>query len=110
MVSPAELVSCAASPETGHDGTACLSIRIRRKSGRVGGGDVREPTLADDLISIPEAARRVGLHTDTLYRLCRTGQFPPALQIGARWRVSVPRLERYLHGDGTETLESEPHG
>jgi excisionase family DNA binding protein len=52
-----------------------------------------------DLISIPEAARRVGLHADTLYRLCRTGRFPPALQIGARWRVSVPRLEKYLHGE-----------
>ena len=56
-------------------------------------------TATADLISIPEAARRVGLHADTLYRLCRTGRFPPALQIGARWRVSVPRLERYLHGE-----------
>jgi excisionase family DNA binding protein len=56
--------------------------------------------IAVDLISVPEAARRVGLHADTLYRLCRTGHFPPALQIGSRWRVSVPRLERYLHGEG----------
>ena len=54
---------------------------------------------AADLISIPDAAIRIGLHADTLYRLCRTGQFPPAIQIGSRWRVSVPRLERYLHGD-----------
>ena len=54
---------------------------------------------AADLISIPDAADRIGLHPDTLYRLCRTGQFPPAIQIGSRWRVSVPRLERYLHGD-----------
>jgi predicted DNA-binding transcriptional regulator AlpA len=54
---------------------------------------------AADLISIPDAAGRIGLHPDTLYRLCRTGQFPPAIQIGSRWRVSVPRLERYLHGD-----------
>jgi excisionase family DNA binding protein len=54
---------------------------------------------ATDLISIPDAAVRIGLHADTLYRLCRTGQFPPAIQIGSRWRVSVPRLERYLHGD-----------
>lgn len=52
-----------------------------------------------DLITVPEAARMIGLHSDTLYRLCRTGQFDPAIQIGARWRVSVPRLERYLHGD-----------
>jgi excisionase family DNA binding protein len=54
---------------------------------------------APDLISIPEAARRVGLHADTVYRLCRAGHFPPAIQIGARWRVSVPRLERFLHDD-----------
>jgi excisionase family DNA binding protein len=53
---------------------------------------------AGDLISIPEAARLIGMHADTLYRLARTGQFPPALQIGARWKVSVSRLERYLHG------------
>jgi len=58
---------------------------------------------AVDLISIPETATRVGLHVDTLYRLCRTGRFPPAIQIGTRWRVSVPRLERYLHGDATDT-------
>ncbi len=38
-----------------------------------------------DLITVPEAARMIGLHTDTLYRLCRTGQFDPAIQIGARW-------------------------
>jgi excisionase family DNA binding protein len=56
-----------------------------------------EPT-SGDLISIPEAARRLGLHAETLYRLCRKGQFSPAIQIGKRWRVSVPRLERYLHG------------
>jgi excisionase family DNA binding protein len=55
--------------------------------------------IADpDLITIPEAAKRIGLHADTLYRLCRAGQFPPAVQIGSRWRVSVPRLARYLHG------------
>jgi excisionase family DNA binding protein len=60
----------------------------------------RELMPARDLITIPEAAQRVGLHVDTLYRLCRTGQFPPAIRIGARWRVSVPRLERFLHVDG----------
>jgi excisionase family DNA binding protein len=55
-----------------------------------------------DLITVPEAARLIRLHADTLYRLCRTGQFDPAIQIGTRWRVSVPRLERYLHGDAAE--------
>ncbi len=55
--------------------------------------------LAPDLISIRQAAERLGLHPDTLYRLARTGRFPPAVQIGARWVVSVPRLDRLLHGE-----------
>lgn len=67
-------------------------------------GSERMPV--SDLISIPEAARRVGVHADTLYRLCRAGQFPPAIQIGSRWRVSVPRLERYLHQDVPENSNS----
>ena len=60
---------------------------------------IRAEDPAPDLISVPETARRIGLHADTLYRLCRTGKFSPAIQIGGRWRVSVPRLERYLHGE-----------
>jgi len=59
---------------------------------------VTNPASAD-LISVAAAAELVGVHPDTLYRLCRTGQFPPALQIGRQWRVSVPRLERHLHGE-----------
>jgi excisionase family DNA binding protein len=62
--------------------------------------------VAADLISIPEAARRIGMHADTVYKLARTGQFPPALQIGSRWRVSVPRLERFLHGGEVEASSS----
>lgn len=58
-------------------------------------------TPGPDLITVPEAARRIGLHPDTVYRLCRTGQFPPAIQIASRWRVSVPRLDRYLHGEAS---------
>jgi predicted DNA-binding transcriptional regulator AlpA len=54
---------------------------------------------ATDLISIPEAARRIGSHPDTLYNLARLGEFPPAVRIGHRWKVSVPRLERFLHGE-----------
>ncbi len=82
-----------------HSPTSGTSLRIGRAS----------RSMDPDLISVPEAARRIGLHADTLYRLCRTGHFPPALQIGTRWRVSVPRLERYLHGeaDSHEALEAD---
>jgi excisionase family DNA binding protein len=55
-----------------------------------------------DLMSMSEAAEEVGCHVETLYRLSREGQFPPALMIGSRWRVSRPRLERFLHSEGPE--------
>jgi excisionase family DNA binding protein len=62
-----------------------------------------KPLAVADLITIPEAARCLGIHAETLYRHCRNGQFSPAIQIGNRWRVSVPRLERYLHGDASSS-------
>lgn len=54
---------------------------------------------APDLLTMTQAAERVGMHRDTLYKLARTGQFPPAVRIGSKWLVSVPRLERFLHGE-----------
>ena len=49
----------------------------------------RNVHLDPDLITIPQAAGRIGLHPDTLYRLTRSGQFPPGVRIGSRWRVSL---------------------
>jgi excisionase family DNA binding protein len=65
------------------------------------GGDGNVESDADvDLISIPEAARRLGMHRDSLYSMAREGSFEPAVRIGRRhWVVSVPRLQRMLHGD-----------
>jgi len=85
------------APELSSDPNRGVSmlIEFRHPSSKGGAGDGG----GADLISVPEAARRIGLHADTLYRLCRTGRFNPAIQIGSRWRVSVPKLERYLHGN-----------
>lgn len=52
-----------------------------------------------DLLTVPEAAKRMGVCSETLYRLARAGQFPPALRVGRKILVSVPKLERHLHGD-----------
>ncbi len=60
-----------------------------------------------DLLTVPETASRIGVHPDTLYRLCRTGRFPPAVHVGSKWLVSVPKLERFLHGDDHETGGSQ---
>ena len=73
---------------------------------------VEEARLAaSDLISIPDAADRIGLHADTLYRLCRTGQFPPAIQIGSRWRVLAATLFAHepagLHAHESAMLDGD---
>jgi excisionase family DNA binding protein len=57
--------------------------------------------MPPDLITLPEAARRLGISLDTAKRLVRAGQFPgdAAFHVGRQIRVSVPRLERAIHGE-----------
>jgi excisionase family DNA binding protein len=50
-------------------------------------------------LTVPEAAARLGLSVDTVYRHCEAGTFAPAIKIGRQWRISSPKLERMLHGD-----------
>lgn len=54
-----------------------------------------------DLLTVPQAAAKLGLHPDSAYRLARAGKLPGAIQVGSRWYVSVPRLERHLHGEAS---------
>jgi excisionase family DNA binding protein len=56
-------------------------------------------TSFGDLITVRDAAELLGMHPASLYRLIRRGGFAPAVKIGRSVRVSVPRLERLLHGD-----------
>jgi predicted DNA-binding transcriptional regulator AlpA len=58
--------------------------------------------LPDDLLTVPQAAVRVGMSADALYQAIRRGGFPPAVRVSSRTiRVSVPRLERFLHGEAS---------
>jgi len=46
-------------------------------------------------ISIPEAARRVGLARGTVYALARRGEFP-AVRAGWRWLVPLAALRVWM--------------
>ena len=62
----------------------------------------RTPISGDvDLVSMADAAEQLGIHRETAYQLARTGRFPgdAAIRIGESWRVSLPKLRRYLHGE-----------
>ena len=58
----------------------------------------RRRTLPADVMTINEAAKRLGISTSTGYRLAEAGKLPGAFQIGQSWRVSVPRFEKLVHG------------
>jgi excisionase family DNA binding protein len=57
--------------------------------------------LPPDLLTIPQAAERLGITRVTAYRLAEHGEFPgsAAFKVGRHWRVSVIRLERFMHGE-----------
>jgi excisionase family DNA binding protein len=56
--------------------------------------------LAPDLITVPQAAARLGLAPNTVYAMAKSPERPEwLLQLGRSYRVSVPRLERWLHGE-----------
>ena len=55
--------------------------------------------LPPDLLTVPQAAARLGISLATAYRLASSGRLPGAIKIGSHYRVSVVRLERFLHGE-----------
>ena len=57
---------------------------------------------AKDLITVLELVKREPAlgHPESIRRLIRAGKFPPAVHVGRKVLISVPKLERYLHGEG----------
>lgn len=47
-------------------------------------------------VSVPEAARLLGISRDTAYTLAARGELPGALRLGRRFVVSLPRLHEAL--------------
>lgn len=72
------------------------------------GGDKRQ--MPPDLVSIPVACRDyLPISDETGYQLAKAGRFPgdAAFRVGRKWVVSVPKLLRYMHGDGYQPANSE---
>jgi excisionase family DNA binding protein len=52
----------------------------------------------DNLFSLTDAATWLGVSRDQAYALARAGQFPGAIRVGSRWRVSRRRYDHVIHG------------
>jgi excisionase family DNA binding protein len=62
------------------------------------------PTPRREALPIGEAARRLGIHRDTLRAAIRRGEIP-ATRIGRRWLVPVAALDRLLHPDASPSSD-----
>jgi len=60
----------------------------------LGSGESEE---GDDVISVPEACRLLGVHRNTLYRLIREEELPAfKMSRGGRWRFRRTNLRDWL--------------
>jgi len=99
--------------------TVPKQFQVRRRGGppieahpSVGVGTTRTKignTFTDpNVISVPQAADRLGISNDLAYDLARRGQLPGAIHLGRRWRVSLVKLNQFVHG--TEDRLAEETG
>ena len=61
------------------------------------------------VVSIPEAAKLLGISKDLPYDLARRSALPGAVRLGRRWRVSLVRLRQALHGSENSGAEQAGH-
>lgn len=55
------------------------------------------PTPAREIEDLPYLSRRLGISNDLTYRMAKSGAFKGIVfRIGARYRVSVPALDRSI--------------
>ncbi|WP_210494887.1 helix-turn-helix domain-containing protein [Patulibacter sp. SYSU D01012] len=53
----------------------------------------------EDVMTVADAAKLLGISTSGAYKLARAGELPGARRLGARWLVFRPALEAFLRGD-----------
>jgi excisionase family DNA binding protein len=61
--------------------------------------------LPSDVRTIAWAAARLGISVSTAARLARAGKLPGAFRVGSRYRISVPRFEREVHGVAVDAAQ-----
>ena len=63
--------------------------------------------MTDELISLTEAAARLGVHYMTAYRYVRTGQLP-AIKVGGEWSVAAADVDSFRKGPTPSATNGRP--
>lgn len=59
-------------------------------------------TMPDSLITLIDAARRLGITERQAGDLARNGQLAGAIKVGGAWRVNPTKLEAWIEADSTD--------
>lgn len=60
------------------------------------------PDTSSDLWGPLDVARYLGLSPNTVYAMLARDQVPGQIRFGRRWRISVPKLMRSIHGEDAQ--------
>jgi excisionase family DNA binding protein len=66
-----------------------------------------EPTLPVIALSVPQAAKAIGVSEKTMWKLIRTGKLRHA-RVGRRVLISVKVLEEFVLAESAASLEPAP--
>lgn len=62
--------------------------------------------MEEELITVPEAARRLGLSRQRIGQLCKQGRIPGAKQVGRQWVIPAgTKIEALPPGRPSRTIE-----
>lgn len=62
--------------------------------------------VMEELITVPEAARRLGLSRQRIGQLCKDGRIPGARMIGRQWAIPAgAKIEALPPGRPSRTIE-----
>ena len=69
-------------------------------------GDLKRPK--EMLLTVPELAEYLRIHSSTVYRLLRCRKIP-GFEIGGDWRFSIEEIDRWRTAlSGTGTVKAKP--
>ena len=61
--------------------------------------------MAETLITLADAATRLGITERTVYEMARTGKLAGAIKVAGSWRVHPKKLEKWIEANSVNADE-----
>lgn len=64
--------------------------------------------MSETLITLADAANRLGISERTAYEMARTGKLAGAIKVAGSWRVNPDKLEAWIDAKSVNADEVDP--